>query len=374
MTTLRVILDEMISSRPGGAARYTEELTRALIRNAPAGAEVAGIIASSPAPDYDRIATRLPGLGDLFKSALSRQQLTSAWQHGFTRVPSGMLHAPSLFAPLRRHDRVNSRANQTIVTIHDVEAWTHPESVGARKASWTRAMANRAFKYADAVVVPTHAAAAELDEIIPFGDRLRIIGGAVSSRLSIGDDAAERAEGLALPERYLLTIDGSGTRHGLTQLLAALALPGATDLPLLVVGEDDTLAASVVHAGLPPERVVGLGHLSDADLSVVLDRATVAVFPTLVDGFGISLLEAFHFGAPVVHSDNSSLVEVAGGAGIAVEYRHGQGYAARLGEAIAQIVDDEEFSRRLGILGQDRAGLFSWRASAEQVWQLHADL
>jgi hypothetical protein len=55
MTTLRVIVDEMISPQPGGTARYTEELTRALIQHAPRGCEVAGIVASSVESDYARI-------------------------------------------------------------------------------------------------------------------------------------------------------------------------------------------------------------------------------------------------------------------------------------------------------------------------------
>jgi glycosyltransferase involved in cell wall biosynthesis len=373
MTTLRVIVDEMISPQPGGTARYTEELTKALIKHAPGGAEVAGFIGSSPEIDYARVIERLPGLSGLFKSALTSQQLSSSWQHGFTRMPTGMLHAPSLFAPLRKHDRVNG-VDQTVVTIHDVEAWTHPESAGSRRASWTRAMAGRAFKYADAVVVPTHAVASELDNIFDFGDRLRVIGGAVSSRLTVPIDADARAIELQLPERYLLAIGGRDARRGTNQLLEALALPGAPTLPLLIVGADDQLEKAVSDAGLAPDRVIALGHLSDADLSVTLDRASVFVYPTLADGFGMQLLEAFHFGTPVVHSDNPSVVEVSGGAGLAVETQPVKSYPSRLAEALGRVVDDDELATRLGILGQDRAGLFSWRASAEQVWQLHADL
>jgi len=377
MTTLRVIVDEMISPAPGGTARYTEELTRALIAHAPVGCFVEGIVSASPEPDYARIADRLPGLTGLFKSTLARRELTTAWQHGFTPIPPGMVHAPSLLAPLRRHDRVNTRVNQIVVTLHDVTAWTHPESLPSRRAAWTKSMAQRAYKYADAIVVPTHAVAEELDGILDFGERIRVIGGAVSSRLVRPIDAEARAIRLELPERYLLAMGGLGSRQGIDELLAALAIPGAIDLPLLVVGAEEepgALVAAASSAGIPDGRVVALGHLSDSDLAVALDRAAVFVFPALTDGFGMSMLEAFHFGTPVVHSDSPSLVEVAGGAGLAVPLDDAADYPARLAEAIDSVANDSELANRLSILGEDRAKMFSWRASAEKVWQLHADL
>ncbi|MCC6854895.1 MAG: glycosyltransferase family 1 protein, partial [Microbacteriaceae bacterium] len=108
MTTLRVIVDEMLSGAPGGVSRYAEELTRALISTAPKGVAIEGLVSASTEPEYERITERLPGLATLYKSALQRRELSSAWQHGFTRLPgTGMVHAPSLFAPLAKHDRLN---------------------------------------------------------------------------------------------------------------------------------------------------------------------------------------------------------------------------------------------------------------------------
>ncbi|TBN55937.1 glycosyltransferase family 1 protein [Glaciihabitans arcticus] len=380
MTTLRIILDDMLAPVPNGISRYTEELARALIVHAPLNCTVEGIVAASTEPEYNVIGDRLPGLKGLYKSSLARRELVTAWQHGFTRVPGGgMIHAPSLLAPLSRHDRLHD-GHQIAVTIHDVVAWTHPDSLPARRVAWHKAMAQRAFKYADAVVVPTHAVAVQLSEIHDFGDRLRVVGGAVGSRLTVQPDADARAARLGLPDRYLLTIGGLESRRGIDQLLAALALPGATDLPLLVVGPDSeaeegdgSVSAAAAEAGLPEGRVRALGALSDEDLSVVLDRAVMLVFPTLAEGFGLPMLEAFHFGTPVVHSDAPALVEVAGEAGYGVELE-GDGYPQRLLDAINHVAHDHDLQQRLGTYGRDRAGLFTWQAAAEKVWQLHADL
>jgi glycosyltransferase involved in cell wall biosynthesis len=376
MTTLRVLVDEVLSPAPTGIARYAEELTRALTETAPPGTSVEGIVAASTDAEYAVLAERLPRLAGLVKSPLARRELSTAWQHGFTRLPSGMIHAPSMLAPLQKHDRVNDSSHQIVVTIHDTVAWSHPESLSPRRVAWHKAMAKRAERYADAVVVPTHAVADQVSERFAFGDRVRVIGGAVGSGLRLPENAAAAATRLKLPKRYLLAMGGLESRRGISTLLAALARPGSPKLPLVVVGPDladeESLITLAAAAGLPRTRVRATGNLSDADLSVVLDRAAALVFPSLDEGFGLPILEAFHFGTPVIHSSAPALVEVSGGAGLTVEL--GDDYVDGLADAVTRVVGDAELAATLGTQGRDRAGLFSWRTSAEKVWQLHADL
>lgn len=377
MITLRVIVEEMLSTVPSGTSRYAEELTRALIATTPPGCTVEGIVAASTEGEYADILDRLPGL-KLHKSALDRRQLVAAWQHGFTTMP-GMLHAPTLLAPLSKHERIHARGQQTVVTLHDVTAWVRPESADSRGANWAMTMAKRAHRYADALVVPTHAVARQLAEFLDFGDRVRVIGGAVSPSLIVPADADERAERLGLPtDGYLVTLGGLEERRGLEPLLRALSFPDAGDIPLLVVGPDDngsgSIAAAASAAGLGSDRVRALGSLQDADFSVVLDRATAFVLPSLLEGFGLQLLESFHFGTPVIHSDTDALVEIAGDAGITVELDDAAGYPERLAAAIDRVAGDSALRGSLAISGMDRARLFDWQISAEKVWQLHADL
>lgn len=384
MTTLRVVVDDIVAPRPGGPGRYAEELTRALIEVAPPDCDVTGIVSASPDDDYDRLRMLLPGLADLTPMPLSRSQLRRAWRTGITNVPgttmtdAGMVHAPSLLAPLGKHDRINDVGNQTVVTIHDVVPWTHPDTLNPRKVAWFKAMAKRARKFADAVVVPTHAVAAELNGIMDFGDRIRVIGGAVSPKLTVPVDADARAIRLDLPERYILSVGTLESRKGLEPLIRSLAHPDAVDLPLIIVGPPGwgelDAAAIAADAELPAHRVRALGFLADADLAVAIDRATVFAFPSIAGGFGLPMIEAFSFGTPVVHSDAPALVEVAAGAGVVVPRDDVENYPERLAQSIASVVEDRQLAERLRYQGLDRAGAFSWRDSAQKVWQLHADL
>ena len=379
MTTLRVIVDQIVAPIPGGIGRYTEELTRELIRTAPRGCDVAGIVSSSPEADYELIEMVLPGLDGLFKSALARRELELAWQHGFTRLPgSGMVHATGLFAPLFKHDRVNTVGEQIAVTIHDVIPWTNPDALSTRRLGWYKAMAKRAYKYADAVVVPTHAVASQLSEIHNFGDRVRVIGGAVSSKLTLPVDPDARAERLDLPERFILSVGTLQPHKGIAPLIQAMARPQLNGYTLLIAGPEGSQGLDVVgiaaEAGLAEDRVRALGYLADADLAVALDRASVFVFPSLAEGFGLPVIEAFNFGTPVVHSDDPAVLEVSAGAGLAVARKPAESYAERLAEAIGTVLVDRALAERMGFAGRDRARTFSWTDSAEKVWQLHADL
>ncbi|RNE59096.1 glycosyltransferase family 4 protein [Cryobacterium tepidiphilum] len=391
MTTLRMVVDQMAAPVPGSLGRYTEDLTRALIQTAPPGCDVEGIVSATPAEQCRQIEEKLPGLGSLYKTTLARRELTAAWQLGLGTSPGpGIIHAPGLLAPLRRHDRIGGPFTQVTVTVHDVLAWTHPDALSNATAAWTKTVMKRARKFADAVVVPSHALAEQLAEIMDFGDRVRVITPAVPSGLRLPSGSltpgtadaealvAPRAEALGLPSEYILTSGSLTPRKALPALIAALGLPGTPDLPLIVLGPASwgelDLASVAGQAGLEPGRVRALSGLTDEDMAVVFARATVFVQPSLEEGFGQEIIEAFHFGTPVIHSDAPALVETAGDAGLVVARDDAAGYPERLADALTRVLTDDALAARLSIVGSDRAKAFSWRDSAERVWQLHADL
>ncbi|ROP60402.1 glycosyltransferase involved in cell wall biosynthesis [Curtobacterium sp. PhB130] len=380
MTTLRVIVDQVVAPVPGGIGRYAEELTRQLIQTAPAGCDVEAVVSAVSPAEVEHLRTLLPGLSGLDRLALPRRELALAWQGGVARGAShGMVHAPSVLAPLVKHNRFQEPGRQTVVTVHDTVPWTNPETLTPRGVHFHKAMVKRAYKYADAVVVPTHAVAGHLNEIHRFDDRLRVIGGAPSGRLRIPVDADLRAERLGLPERYVLAVGTLEPRKGLSYLIEAMAHPDApADIPLVISGPDGWGDVDVIgtaeRAGLAPDRVKVLGRVDDPDLAVVYDRASVFVFPSLAEGFGLPVIEAMSLGTPVVHSDDPAVREVASDAGVTVARDPRAGYPERLAQAIYQVVNDPYLAGQLAVAGPDRARMFDWNDSAIETWQLHADL
>lgn len=377
MPSLRVMLDQLLAPVPGGIGRYATEMTRELIAGAPDGWDVVGVVSAVSAADAARVVARLPGLARVARLPVSRRIASLAWSRGFlTGLVDEPLYAPGLFAPVRAARPAGSEG-QTSVTVHDTVPWTHPELLTPHGAAWHRAMTTRAWEGADAIFVTTAAIRDALTTILGPREGVYLAPAAPSPALSLGDDADARALALGLPERYLLSVGTLEPRKGLSALVGALALPETQGLPLLVVGPTGwgrlDLARVAADAGLQPGRVRPLGWLDDADLAVVMARATVFVYPSYAEGFGLPILEAFSFGVPVVHSDDPALVEVAGGVGVVVPRlpfpEFCPAIARAVGMTLSKLGEASAASDR-----RARARAFSWRRSAASIWSVHLAL
>lgn len=330
-----VLLEQCLAPVPGGTGRYSRELFRALRQTAPAGSDVEGWTAWHRASEW----RRLP---------LPRRPLIAAWERGRgPGIRADVVHAPTPLHPPRR-DR------PLVVTVHDAVPWTYPETLTPRGVAWHRTVIARAAATADLVVVPTQAVADELARHVAVRDVL-VVGEGVSPDLALPADADERAARLDLPERYLLTVATLEPRKGLRELAAALD----GSLPLLCAGPQGW--------GDAPTGARLLGRVSDPDLAVLMSRATALVVPSYDEGFGLPLLEGMSLGTPVLTSDAPALVEVAGGAALAVPL-------AELRDGLHAITTDEALRARLREAGPRRAAAFSWGNAAETLWRAYADL
>jgi hypothetical protein len=112
---------------------------------------------------------------------------------------------------------------------------------------------------------------------------------------------------------------------------------------------------------------------SNETVAALYAGAAAFVFPSWVEGFGIPLLEAMTYGAPVVASDRGSIPEVIGDAAVLIDAEDDQALSA----ALHRILTDERESTRLRALGAARVTQFTWRRSAERTFaalcQAHAE-
>lgn len=361
-----ILLEQLLAPVPGGTGRYSRELAAALARTGGSDDEVSGHVALHRSIE----AATVDGVDGPHRLALPRRALIAAWERGTgPAVPGDLVHAPTPLAPPRRRTPL-------VVTVHDAVPWTHPSTLTPRGVRWHRRAVERAAREADLLVVPTQAVADELRHHVRLGpERMRVIGEGVSGDLDLPADAGARAAALDLPDRFLLTVATLEPRKGLVDLIRALAEPAAPDLPLLCVGQPgwgdvaspEELAAAV---GLAPGRVRALGRVPDADLAVLLRRATALVVPSRAEGFGLPLLEAMAVGTPVVASQAPALVEVAGGAALHVA----TGDRAALAAGLRRVVEDEALATRLRTAGPARAAAYTWDGAARALWAAYREV
>lgn len=353
---LRVVLDQITQIVDADQANAALDLTRGLIATAPSGCTVEAIVPAGGAPE-------MAGLAATRALPLARRELAGAWQLGLVPgVGGGLVHAPTLMAPLVKHDRLHDD-DQVAVTVWDLNAWEAPELSPKSTVAWQRGMLRRATRHADVVVVPVHAMAERIASFAKLGDRVRVIAGAPPEGFAVPADAPQRRGDLSLPERYVVL---TGSTESLDQGFRAAV---AADVDAVVVdaaeGVEPQLAEIASAAGLPERRVHVRGHLEQDDRATVLSGAAAFVATRGLSAWPWRGMEAMVLGTPIVAIDSAVHRDAIAEGGALVD-------ADELADAVVDAVGAGE--KRLRVLAGDRARAFSWASSAERVWSLHADL
>ncbi|MBL8839870.1 MAG: glycosyltransferase family 4 protein [Alphaproteobacteria bacterium] len=249
------------------------------------------------------------------------------------------------------------RRGRLVVTVHDMIPEKFPAWWG--DSGSPHRGKRELVEAADAVCVVSRNTAADL--VACFGTdpgKLHHVSPAVSDAMIF-----RGAPRMALPARYLLFVGRRNGYKNFNRFFAAAAplMKARADLHLICAGArpfDGGEVRMIDAAGLAG-RVRHLGA-SDAELAELYGRATLFVFPSLYEGFGVPLLEAFANGCAAAASDRGSLPEV--GAGACAHFDPDSEEA--MGIAMAAILDDDGRRRDLAARGLKRAGDFSWPDSA----------
>jgi glycosyltransferase involved in cell wall biosynthesis len=118
------------------------------------------------------------------------------------------------------------------------------------------------------------------------------------------------------------------------------------------------------------DQIHHLNYLSDEDVALFYSKADVFVYPSHYEGFGLPVLEAMTLGAPVVTSNTSSLLEVAGDAALLIDPND----STSLAEAILQVISDSQLRNELIQKGKNRAKLYSWEKTAKATLEAYKAL
>ena len=140
-------------------------------------------------------------------------------------------------------------------------------------------------------------------------------------------------------------------------------MKGRVDLVMtgyLGYGYKELLPAIKKHS--KGDSIRHLGYVADEDLPALYTGSKMLLFPTLYEGFGLPLLEAFATGTPVLSSNISSVPEVAGDAAMLINPMDVDAIA----EGGIKILEDESCSGRLVEAGFKRARLFTWERAARK--------
>lgn len=115
------------------------------------------------------------------------------------------------------------------------------------------------------------------------------------------------------------------------------------------------------------EKIIKPGFLEDEELAVFYNLATLYIQPSLYEGFGLPILEAFSCGTPVVSSNRGSLPEVGGNAAVYFDPQN----LKQMVEISRELIEDPSLQSKLSKLGLERVSKFSWKETAEQTKSIY---
>ena len=272
-----------------------------------------------------------------------------------------LLHSLAVWAPV-------GLGAASVVTVHDVRYARFPHmNTSTARVDWVAA-ARPGAQAADRVIAPSEAAATDVTQLLGVSrDRIDVIQQA-GKPAGPATPAVELRERLELGDAaVILCVSPRRPHKNTVRLFAALARLEPESSPVLVMpGYPTRFEAEIdgaAHRLGIADRVRLPGWVSDEDLEGLYAMAICLVAPSLIEGFGMPVLEAMERGLPVACSNVASLPEVAGDAARYFDPRD----EAAIASAIAELIRDSRLRERLAAAGRDRARRFSWERTARQT-------
>jgi glycosyltransferase involved in cell wall biosynthesis len=279
--------------------------------------------------------------------------------------PQCLLWTPSGLGPIM--------FRRQILTVHDLSFLEHPEWFSRKYRMVYGVLLPLAIKRAVHIITSSEFSKRRMIQRLNISpSRITVVPCAVSKFLVLPQSGPDKSKQIrarySLPEHYVLALGSIEPRKNLRTLVEAILLIKGQhpDVKLVLVGGRASIYGRV---DFPPEAeqvIQELGYVPDADLPVIYQAASVFVYPSLYEGFGIPPLEAMAAGTPVITSNTTSLPEVVGDAALTVPPTD----ACALAQAIQSVLTDRDLRQMLITRGSLRVSIFSWDRTAKQVHDL----
>lgn len=278
-----------------------------------------------------------------------------------------------VFLPVQALPLFLPRQTESIVTIHDLAFKIFPEHFPSRDLRRLNWFTDFAVSRATRLIAVSEATKRDILKFYPKTreEKVRVIHHGFDAPPSVSERETEetlKKFGLISGE-YMLYVGALQPRKNLTRLMEAFATlarkyPSAR---LVLAGEAAWMSEEIFRArerNLFRDRIILTGRVSFADRAVLYKGARLFVFPSLYEGFGLPVLEAFAAGVPVICADNSSLPEVASDGACFFD----AGNTESLADAILDLWEENESNRQALIeKGRGRLKKFSWDMCARET-------
>lgn len=274
------------------------------------------------------------------------------------RSEPDLCHFTNFLAPI-------SARRPYVVTIHDMGLEVLRDSHPWAKRLYTKRLIPHVAKRARLIITNSEYSKWQIVRHLGISeDRIRVTPLAPSPEM--------RPVAVTAKDPYFLYVGNLEPRKNLARLIEAFARMHSKEYQLIIAGARwyrGTKAEESARQFGVYERVKFLGYVPRAELPALYSGATAVVYPSLLEGFGLPVVEAMACGTPVITSNNSALREIGSDAAVLIDPLN----VREITETMTQVAEDPVLRSDLSQRGLLRAAEFSWTTTANLTLDVYEE-
>ncbi|MCL4637905.1 MAG: glycosyltransferase family 4 protein [Olivibacter sp.] len=309
------------------------------------------------------------GIGRLYREVMDRKPPHVVGEHVKSNMRLGSLYSPFMLGKAIRSSTADIFYSPSfmppafssipfVITIHDLMHLFYYSPL--HKIYYQQVIA-RLAKKAKKIITVSHHSKQQLVQLLGIDEHLiTVIYNGVDERF------IQNEERIKLDRPYLLYIGNRRKNKNIPAMIRAFAR-AAIDKEIIFAlsGEPDTFLLQEAERSGVRERIKFLGFIQEETLPQLYKGALVTLYASLMEGFGLPILEAMASGTPVLTSNVSSLPEIAGPGALCVDPFN----INEMANGIEQLVNNNELRNYYIEEGRKRINAFQWEHTAIQTWK-----
>lgn len=246
-----------------------------------------------------------------------------------------------------------------VTTIHDLAPIKFPKETPKKIVEVHKRRLYWVIKEVDRIIVPTNSIKEDVIEIGGSREKIRVIYEAVDESFKKSDKEVinKTKQKLGIHDDYILSV-GVGERKNTKRIIEAYE-KSKKKFKLVIVGGNSKVNKDT-------RGVIYPGFVSKEDLVNLYSGAKSLIYPSLYEGFGLPILQAFACEAPVVTSNSGSVAEIAGKAAVLVDPYDVNSIAKGIDKAV-------DSPKTLSKLGLKRVKDFNWEKCARETLEVYKE-
>lgn len=280
-----------------------------------------------------------------------------------------------LWMPMAALPYMRRKNLKTVVTIHDLAFKYFPQYFPVKDLRKLNLFADFSIKRADKIIAISQATKQDIIKFYPEIDAKKIqviyhgFSADVFSQSRDNDKEQKLKNNLGIIGEYILYSGALQPRKNIEKLIMAFddyKTRSKSKIKLVLAGEKAWLAETIEEkAKKSPynEDIIMPSMVKFCDIGHLFRGASVFVYPSLYEGFGITILEAYASGVPLITADNSSLREIGGEGALYFDAQD----ATQLSTQIERVLTSEDLRIELIAKGKEQLKKFSWEKCAQET-------